>query len=121
MSKGYRVVTAGTRIPVPGGKFVEELFGNVNTKTDPFSLAHMISPPGWSEPAQTPEFGELTIVVRGTLRVETPEGPVDVRGGQAIWTEPGVRVRYSNASGEKNEYFAVCIPAFSPARVHRED
>jgi mannose-6-phosphate isomerase-like protein (cupin superfamily) len=121
MPKSYRLVTAGTRIPVPGGKFVEELFGNVNTKSDQFSLAHMISPPGWGEPAQTPEFGELTVVVRGTLRVETPEGPVDVRGGQAIWTEPGVRVRYCNPFREENEYFAVCIPAFSLERVHRED
>lgn len=111
---GYRLVRSATRIPVPGGKLIEELFGRVNTGTDAFSLAHMKAPPGWEEPAQTPAFGELTILVRGTMRVEMDAETVDVNAGEAIWTEPGVRVRYSNPGPGESEYFAVCIPAFSP-------
>ena len=120
---GYRLVTSATRIPVPGDKLIEELFGRVNTGTDGFSLAHMKAPPGWGEPAQTPAFGELTIVVRGRMTIEIGDGTevVTVAAGQAIWTEPGLRVRYANPWPEENEYFAVCIPAFSPDAVHREE
>ncbi|MFO0756782.1 MAG: cupin domain-containing protein [Byssovorax sp.] len=118
---GYKLVTTATRIPVPGGKLIEELFGRVNTKTENFSLAHMIAPPGWGEVAQTPTFGELTIMVRGTMRVEMDGETVDVTAGQAIWTEPGTKVRYSNPASEPNEYFAVCIPAFSPDAARRDE
>lgn len=126
----YRLVTDATRIPVPGGKLIEELFGCVNTGTDAFSLAHMVAPPGWSEPAQCPEFGELTIMVRGAMHIEVGGGAsgedggptaVELRAGQSFWVEPGVRVRYSNPYQEEGEYYAVCMPAFSPERVHRED
>jgi mannose-6-phosphate isomerase-like protein (cupin superfamily) len=121
MSARYRVVTAPTRIPVPGGKLIEEIFGQVNTQTSKFSLAHMIAPPGWGEPAQKPAFGELTIMTRGTMLIEVDGDRVELRKGQSIWIEPGVRVRYSNPYAEENEYFAVCIPAFSPDTVHREE
>ena len=118
---GYRLVTSATRIPVPGGKLIEELFGHVNTNTGAFSLAHMIAPGGWGEPAQAPEFGELTIMVRGTMLVEVGGERVLVSAGQAIWIEPGQRVRYSNPGQVENEYYAVCIPAFSPQAAHREE
>ncbi len=118
---GYRLVTSGTLVPVPGGKVIEELFGRVNTGTDRFSLAHMVAPPGWSEPAQTPEFGELTVLTRGRLRVEVADEAVDVAAGQAIWVEPGVRVRYANPFPEESEYFALCLPAFTPERAHRDE
>lgn len=114
-----------TRIPVPGGKLIEEYFGRARTKSEAFSLAHMVAPPGWSEPAQTPAFGELTIMVRGTMRIEIGAPveieTVDLRAGQAIWIEPDVRVRYSNPFDAENEYFAVCIPAFSPELARRDD
>jgi mannose-6-phosphate isomerase-like protein (cupin superfamily) len=116
----YRLVTSATRIPVPGGKVIEELFGRINTKTSHFSLAHMVAPPGWSEPPQTPGFGELTIMVRGRMRVEAGSDSVVLEAGQALWTEPGLRVRYSNPFAEPNEYFAVCLPAFTPDLAHRE-
>jgi mannose-6-phosphate isomerase-like protein (cupin superfamily) len=123
--KKYHLVERSTRIPVPGGKLIEELFGRVNTGTDAFSLAHMVAPPGWSEPAQCPAFGELTIMHRGTMRIEVGAGAdaetIEVHAGQAFWVEPGVRVRYSNPSGQENEYYAVCIPAFSPETVRREE
>jgi mannose-6-phosphate isomerase-like protein (cupin superfamily) len=109
----YRLVTSATRIPVPGGKLIEELFGRVNTGTDAFSLAHMVAPPGWGEPAQTPVFGELTILIRGKMLVEVGGDRLQVAAGQAIWIEPRQRVRYSNPFEEENEYYALCIPAFS--------
>jgi mannose-6-phosphate isomerase-like protein (cupin superfamily) len=123
MSKGYRLVTAATRIPVPGGKLIEEVFGRVNTGTEKFSLAHMIAPPGWGEPLQKPGFGELTIMTRGTMLIELPDSgeKVELQAGQSIWIEPGVRVRYSNPYAGENEYFAVCLPAFSVDTVHREE
>ncbi len=117
----YRVVTSATRIPVPGGKLIEELFGHVNTGTGAFSLAHMKAPPGWGEPAQTPEFGELTLMVRGRMSIEVAGDTVELLQGQAIWVEPGERVRYSNPYGEENEYFAVCMPAFAPGQAHRDE
>lgn len=120
MSK-YRVVEQATRIPVPGGKLIEELFGHVNTGTDAFSLAHMVAPGGWSEPFQCPEFGELTIMVRGAMKMEVDGDELVVRAGQAFWVEPGVRIRYSNPFDEESEYFAVCMPAFHPDKAHREE
>jgi mannose-6-phosphate isomerase-like protein (cupin superfamily) len=117
---GYRLVTTPTRIPVPGGKLIEELFGRVNTGTDTFSLAHMVAPPGWAEPAQTPTFGELTIMVRGRMRVDVEEEALELGAGQAIWTEPGTKVRYSNPGADESEYFAVCIPAFAPDLARRD-
>ncbi|WP_437655555.1 cupin domain-containing protein [Sorangium sp. So ce1182] len=120
MARPYRLVTSATRIPVPGGKLIEELFGRVNTGTDGFSLAHMVAPSGWSEPAQTPSFGELTLMIRGRMRVEIAGEAVDLSAGQAIWTEPDQRVRYSNPFDEESEYFALCIPAFAPDLARRD-
>lgn len=120
MSK-YRLVTRGTTIPVPGGKTIDELFGNVNTGTDQFSLAHMVAPPDWSEPPQTPDFGELTLMIRGSLTVDIEGEAVDIRAGQALWVEPGATVHYRNTSNEECEYFALCLPAFTPERAHRHE
>lgn len=116
----YRLVVEPTRIPVPGGKLIEEFFGAVNTGTSAFSLAHMVAPAGWSEPAQTPEFGELTIMIRGAMKVEVDDHEVVVRAGQSFWVEAGVRVGYSNPFEQESEYYAVCMPAFSPDAAHRE-
>lgn len=80
----------------------------------------MVSPGGWQEPGQRPEFEEITVVLRGLLRVEHDAGVLDVRAGQAIVTRPGEWVRYSTPDPEGAEYVAVCLPAFSPATVHRD-
>ena len=116
----YRLVVQPTVIPVPGGKLIEEFIGRVNTGTTGFSLAHMVAPAGWSEPGQTPDFGELTIVVRGTMEIEVDDHKVAVAAGQAFWVEPGVRVRYGNVSDDECEYYAVCMPAFSLEAANRE-
>ena len=101
-------------------KRIEEFVGRVNTGTAAASLARMTSPPGWIEPGQTPEFDEYTLVLRGTLRVETREGTLDVHAGQAVVAKRGEWVRYSTPDEGGAEYVAVCVPAFSPDTVHRD-
>lgn len=101
-------------------KRIEEFIGRVNSKTDAISIAKMTSPCGWSEPGQTPEFDEYTIVLRGQLRVETTSGVMEVPAGQAIICHAGEWIRYSTPGPEGAEYIAVCLPAFSPDTVHRD-
>ncbi len=102
-------------------KIIEEFIGRVNSKTDDVSVARMKSPSGWVEPRQTPEFDEYTVVLRGTLRVATHTGVVDVRAGEAIIAPRGEWVQYSTPGPEGAEYIAVCVPAFSPGSVHRDE
>ena len=101
-------------------KSIEEFIGLVNTKTEAVSIARMNSPEGWSEPGQTPEFDEYTIVLNGSLRVETRSGQFSVGAGQAFIAARGEWIRYSSPGPGGAEYIAVCIPAFSPAKVHRD-
>jgi len=102
-------------------KQIEEFVGRVNTGDDAISIARMVSPGGWVEPAQTPDFREMTVVMKGTLQVETREGMFEVQAGQGIILEPGEWVRYSTPGAEGAEYIAVCTPAFSPDTVHRDE
>ena len=114
-----RLIPSPTSIPVPGGKVIDEYVGSVNTQTDAISIAHMRAPADWDEPFQTPAFDEYTVVLKGTLRVQHDGEHTDVGAGQAILTTAGERIRYSTL--EACEYVAVCLPAFTPARVQRED
>ena len=102
-------------------KIIEEYVGRVNSKTDGVSIARMKSPSGWVEPGQTPEFDEYTVVLRGTLRVTTQSGSMDVHAGQAVVTHKGEWVQYSTPGSEGAEYVAICLPAFSMDTVHRDD
>lgn len=102
-------------------KLIEEFIGRVNSGTDALSIARMKSPSGWSEPGQTPEFDEYTVVLRGSLRVKLKGQTFDVGAGQAIVVRAGEWVEYSSPAPEGAEYIAVCQPAFSPAIVHRDD
>lgn len=104
-----------------GGKVIEEYFGHVNSKTQEVSIAHMISPSGWSEPGQVPEFNEYTVVLKGKIQVETREATHVVSAGQGILTLKGEWTRYSTPFSEGAEYIAVCLPAFSPDTVHRDE
>ena len=101
-------------------KVIEEFIGRVNTNSNDLSIARMRSPGGWIEPGQTPEFDEYTIVLRGTLRVVTKTGSIDVAAGQAIVVTKGEWVQYSSPEPDGAEYIAVCLPAFSPQIVHRD-
>jgi mannose-6-phosphate isomerase-like protein (cupin superfamily) len=117
-----RIISAPTRIHAEGHppKTIEEFFGRVNSDTSAVSIARMVSPTGWSEPGQTPEFDEFTVVLRGQLQAETRDGVYHVPAGQAIWVASGERVRYSTPGPDGAEYIAVCLPAFSPETVHRD-
>jgi len=101
-------------------KRIEEFVGRVNTGDAGVSVARMVSPGGWVEPGQRPDFREHTIVLRGLLRVEHRGGSIDVRAGEAVTCEPGEWVRYSTPGPEGAEYVAICLPAFSPETVHRD-
>ena len=102
-------------------KIIEEFVGRVNSGTDNVSIARMRSPAGWVEPGQAPEFDEYTLVLAGCLRVETRGEVIDVQAGQAIITHRGEWVRYSSPTEAGAEYVAVCLPAFSPETVNRDD
>jgi mannose-6-phosphate isomerase-like protein (cupin superfamily) len=102
-------------------KRIEEFVGLVNSGTAGVSVARMTSPSGWVEPGQTPQFDEFTLVLRGTLRVESRGGTLEVQAGQAVVAPRGEWVRYSTPDAEGAEYVAVCVPAFSPETVHRDD
>lgn len=110
------VQAAGSKL-----KIIEEFFGNVSSKTPAVSVARMKSPEGWSEPGQTPEFDEYTIVLRGLLRVSTKTGVIEVAAGQALIAHCGEWVQYSTPTSEGAEYISVCLPAFSPQKVHRDE
>ncbi|HET9657201.1 MAG TPA: AraC family ligand binding domain-containing protein [Kineosporiaceae bacterium] len=114
------IITEPSRIPVPGGKIIDEFAGRVATGTPGVSVARMQAPPGWSEPAQTPDFDEITLVLRGSVIAHHDGGVVEVRPGQALLTRAGERVRYE-AGPEGAEYVAVCVPAFAPELAHREE
>jgi len=101
-------------------KRIEEFVGRVNTGHTSVSVARMVSPGGWIEPGQTPEFDEYTVVLRGILRVESRDAALEVRPGQAVHVSAGDWVRYSTPDAEGAEYIAVCLPAFSPQNVHRD-
>jgi len=114
-----QLIEAPTRIPVPGGKVIDEYVGRVTSSTEAVSVAHMKAPPGWDEPAQTPEFDEVTLVLVGTVVVEHDSGETVVQTGQAVLTRAGERVRY-RVGEEGAEYVAVCLPAFAPYLAHRD-
>jgi len=118
-----RVLAAPTVIPAAGQppKIIEEFIGRVNSATSKLSIAKMTSPSGWREQGQTPVFDEFTVVLRGQLQVETRDAVHQISAGQAIIVNAGEWVRYSTPGAAGAEYIAVCLPAFSPDTVHRDD
>ena len=110
------VKAAGTR-----EKIIKEFFGHVNSKTDEVSIAHMNSPEGWTEPGQQPKFNEYTVVLKGKLKITTRNEEFEVSEGQGMMTEKDEWVQYSTPFKGGAEYIAVCLPAFSPEIVHRDD
>ena len=102
-------------------KIIEEYFGRVNSKTGEVSIAKMTSPQGWVEPGQKPEFDEYTVVLKGTLQVKTKTETIEVKAGSAILTKKGEWIQYNTPYEGGAEYVAVCLPAFSPETVHRDN
>ena len=117
-----RLIQKPTRVEAAGEppKRIEEFVGRVNSQTDALSIARMKSPSGWSEPGQTPEFDEYTVVLAGTLHVQVKDHEIDVLAGQAIIIAAGEWVQYSTPGPQGAEYIAVCLPAFSPDNVHSD-
>ncbi len=115
-----QLIQSPTRIPVPGGKIIDEYVGRATTGTAEVSVAHMKAPAGWDEPAQNPEFDEVTLVLAGAVVVEHDDGELVVPAGQAVLTRAGERVRY-RVGQDGAEYVAVCLPAFGPDLAHREE
>jgi mannose-6-phosphate isomerase-like protein (cupin superfamily) len=116
------LIAKPTRITAAGNmpKAIDELVGALNTRDSNLSVALMRSPGGWQEPGQRPEFLEVSVVLKGLLRVEHEGGSFDVSAGQAVKCRPGEWVRYSTPLAEGAEYLAICLPAFAPALVHRD-
>lgn len=117
-----RLIDRPTVVAAAGNKpkRIEEYAGRVNSGHSSVSVARMVSPAGWVEPGQRPGFEEITVVLRGMLRVEHEGGVLDVRAGQAVVSSPGEWVRYSSPEPEGAEYVAICLPAFSMDTVHRD-
>ncbi|MHC4643196.1 MAG: cupin domain-containing protein [Planctomycetota bacterium] len=114
--KGPSIIKAAGNKP----KVIEEFIGRLNSQTEDVSIARMKSPSGWEEPGQRPEFDEYSLVLKGFLRVKTENDTVDVEAGQAVVSPRGEWVQYSTPGAEGAEYIAVCSPAFSPDKVHRD-
>lgn len=119
--KNYRIQTAPFIVPTTDGKLIEEHFGKTTNGESNVSIAHMIAPPGWSEPFQTPEFEEYTYIIKGKKQFIIDGDTVILEAGQSIKINKNTRVQYSNPFDEPCEYLAICLPAFSIDAVHRED
>jgi len=117
------LIAQPTRIAAAGNKpkLIDEYIGRVNSRDTSISVAHMRSPQGWTEPGQTPEFDEFTVVLKGVLHVNHHDGEMDVHAGQAVIAHAGEWVQYSTPNLEGAEYIAVCVPAFSLETVHRDE
>ena len=116
-------ILAPTRVQAAGNKpkIIEEFIGRVNSATDQVSVARMRSPSGWVEPGQTPQFDEYTVVLAGALQVRTRDSVFNIAAGHAFIAPRGQWVQYSTPGSEGAEYIAVCLPAFSPDTVHRDE
>jgi len=118
--KKYKIQQSPFVVPTTDGKLIEEHWGN-STGNSAISIAHMVAPPDWSEPHQTPEFDEFTYIISGKKQFEIDGEFVILEKGQSILIEKGARIRYSNPFSEPCEYLAICLPAFSMELVHREE
>ena len=118
--KKYHIQKTPFVVPANDGKLIQEHFGNATDGNSHASIAHMIAPPGWSEPSQNPEFDEYTFIIKGKKRFTIEGDIVDVEAGQSIKIEKHTRVQYSNPFNTACEYLAICLPAFSIDLAHRE-
>jgi len=118
--KNYTLQTSPFVVPTSDGKVIKEHFGLASDGNSNLSIAHMIAPPGWSEPFQTPEFDEYTFIIKGKKQFDIDGEKVVLENGQSIKIHKGTRIKYSNPFTEPCEYLAVCSPAFSIETVNRE-
>jgi len=119
--KPYHVQNKPFIVPTNDGKLIEEHFGKASIEDGNYSFAHMVAPAGWSEPFQTPDFDEVTYVIKGRKKVEIGNEAIVLEANQSLSIKKGVRVRYSNPYGEPAEYISFCVPAFTLEGAHREE
>lgn len=119
--KNYLKQTQPFVVPTTDNKLIEEHFGRASSGHTSVSVAHMVAPPHWSEPHQQPEFDEITYMIRGRKRFEVDGEVVELKAGESILIKAGARIRYSNPFDEEAEYISICLPAFSPDTVHRDN
>jgi len=120
-TKKYQIQKSPFVVPTTDGKLIEEHFGNATDKNSKISIAHMIAPPGWSEPFQTPEFDEYTYIIKGKKQFIIDGETLVLEAGQSIKIQKQTRIQYSNPFDDECEYIAICLPAFSMDLVHREE
>ena len=116
----YKIQKSPFVVPTTDGKLIEEIWGN-STGNSNISIAHMVAPPNWNEPHQTPEFDEFTYIIKGKKQFEIDGETLVLEAGQSILIEKGARIRYSNPYENPCEYLAICLPAFSMELVNREE
>ena len=121
MHKNYTIQKAPFVVPTTDGKLIEEHFGNATDNNSAISIAHMIAPPGWEEPFQTPKFDEFTYIIKGKKQFIIDGETIVLESGQSIKINKQTRVQYSNPFDEQCEYMAICMPAFSMDIVNREE
>ena len=119
--KKYKIQKSPFVVPTTDGKLIEEHFGNATDGNSKVSIAHMIAPPGWSEPFQTPNFEEYTYIISGKKQFIIDNEIIVLKAGESIKIEKNVRIQYSNPFDQECEYIAICLPAFSIDLVNRED
>ncbi len=121
MSKKYTIQRRPFIVPTDDGKLIEEHHGKASTSNTQISIAHMVAPPGWNEPYQTPEFDEYTYIVRGKKQITIDDEVIVLVAGESIHILKNTRIQYANLFEEECEYLAICLPAFDFDKVHRED
>lgn len=121
MSKKYQIQKSPFIVPTTDGKLIEEHFGMATDQNSQISIAHMIAPPYWSEPFQTPEFDEYTYIIKGKKQFIIDGEKIILESGQSIKIKKNTRIQYANPFDSACEYLAICLPAFTPEAVHRED
>ena len=117
----YKIQEKPFVVPTTDGKLIEEHFGKATDGNSAISIAHMVAPPGWSEPFQNPDFEEFTCVFKNEKQFIFDNEKIVFEIGQSMKICKNTRAQYSNPFNEPCEYLAICTPAFSLENVNRED
>ncbi|TYP70997.1 cupin domain-containing protein [Aquimarina intermedia] len=121
MTKKFTIQRTPFTVPTDDGKVIKEHFGEATNQNSDLSIAHMIAPPHWSEPFQTPDFDEYTFIIKGKKQFTIEEEVVILNAGESIKIEKGTKIQYANPFDAPCEYISICRPAFTIDSVHRED